>query len=66
MKSKLVILIAFIGVLFIILYLTRSNSNVTDTNGPNPKTDTYNAKSQHMNDQPDHLFYFVQVSNFFL
>lgn len=46
----------------------RSSSNVSDRNESEskskskPKSSTYNAKIQHMNDRPDHLFYFVQVS----
>lgn len=62
MKSKLVIAIACIGILIIFYVYTRSNSNANDTNFPKPETDAHNAKSQHMNDQADHLFHFVQVS----
>lgn len=62
MKSKLVIIIASIGILFTILLLTRSNDSVNDTNESIPNIETYDAKPQHLNDHSNHLFYFVQVS----
>lgn len=62
MKSKLVIVIGCIGILLIFYMYTRSNSNANDTHLPKPETDAQNAESQHMNDQSDHLFHFVQVS----
>lgn len=42
--------------------MTRPNGRVNDIIESNPKPDTYNEKTQLMNDQSDHLFYFVQVS----
>lgn len=67
MKSKHAIIIACIVIPIVIcpIFLLRSNSNVvSEKNGSELKANsaTYNAKFQHMSDQSNHLFYFVQVS----
>lgn len=60
MKSRLVILIC-IGILFIVLFMNQSVVVVNDEFEEKPETSHHQIQTRELNDQPNHLFYFVQV-----
>lgn len=60
MDLKLVI-VEFIALLLITLYTPQSIGKIYNEISTKASYDSYQAKAQHMNDQPNHLFYFVQV-----
>lgn len=61
MKSKIMV-IAILGFLLVVLFMTRFTGNVNGEN--NEKSDQLaqlNVQTHRITDQPDHLFHFVQV-----
>lgn len=58
-------IIVCIGILSVFIFMTRSTSNVdnVDENEIEKRAKNFKAKARHtrMNDQPDHLFWFIQV-----
>lgn len=60
MKTKIII-ITCIGILFIVLFMTRSTGVVNHTSEKTTQSSHHQTQPRRLNDQPNHLFYFVQV-----
>lgn len=67
MRSTFVIIVC-IGILSIFIFMTRNTDYVDEFNEDEIEKRAHSFKSKaqntHMNDQPNHLFWFVQVSVF--
>lgn len=61
MKSKLVVIECGV-ILLLALLTTQSNGNINYETDTQPKNESPKTKRYSLNNQPDHLFHFVQVS----
>lgn len=63
MKPKLVVVIECSVILLLTLFTSESNGTINYETDTKPKKNSQNTEPQSINiSQPDHLFYFVQVS----
>lgn len=63
MKPKLVV-IEYSVILLLVLFISQSYGNINHETDTQPKNEPPKTKRYSMNNQPDHLFHFVQVSTF--
>lgn len=61
MNPKLVV-IEFSVILLLALFICQSNGNVNYETDSQPKIESSKTKRYSINNQPNHLFHFVQVS----
>lgn len=61
MKSKIV-MIAILGFLLVVLFMTRFTGNVNgENNEKSDQSSQFSVQTHRITDQPGHLFHFVQV-----
>lgn len=61
MKSVVVIIVSFLIFSMVILMTLSSNSDYEDKYHENEKNSASKSRIIHLNDHPDHLFWFIQV-----